>query len=404
VIPALSGPAANESNETSRPGPAGTPGRREGLPRRPALLSLALALAVAALCLGGCRRNSAPVLLDEAFVAARPGLASSFRSLQGGVLGKGGAYAEIGLARGPEELVGEARKAGFAAVGQGRGAIVGPEELVGEARKAGFAAVGQGRGAIVTSPLLAAALVAGEKALGLGGSMAEGGGIQALGGLGLVVPEWQGGPLPQVTPVNTEPSKAFESAGRAAGAFIAALRRSGQASATGGLLFRETPSRGREALEAFSRGFLAAAGVEPAIEVLGKGETMDESVASVGRLLAVDLRIVLVATGRDARAACKALDRPGLAVGIESPDPADWPRSAFAIVPDDRGLAQAAIAAAERLGKAPGSRLGDIGVPALLLAYPGAGSFPAGDADLGRLLAAEGAIRTGKPPSASAGR
>ena len=379
MIPALSGPAANESNETSRPGPAGTPGRREGLPRRPALLSLALALAVAALCLGGCRRNSAPVLLDEAFVAARPGLASSFRSLQGGVLGKGGAYAEIGLARGPEELVGEARKAGFAAVGQGRGAIV-------------------------TSPLLAAALVAGEKALGLGGSMAEGGGIQALGGLGLVVPEWQGGPLPQVTPVNTEPSKAFESAGRAAGAFIAALRRSGQASATGGLLFRETPSRGREALEAYSRGFLAAAGVEPAIEVLGKGETMDESVASVGRLLAVDLRIVLVATGRDARAACKALDRPGLAVGIESPDPADWPRSAFAIVPDDRGLAQAAIAAAERLGKAPGSRLGDIGVPALLLAYPGAGSFPAGDADLGRLLAAEGAIRTGKPPSASAGR
>ena len=379
MIPALSGPAANESNETSRPGPAGTPGRREGLPRRPALLSLALALAVAALCLGGCRRNSAPVLLDEAFVAARPGLASSFRSLQGGVLGKGGAYAEIGLARGPEELVGEVRKAGFAAVGQGRGAIV-------------------------TSPLLAAALVAGEKALGLGGSMAEGGGIQALGGLGLVVPEWQGGPLPQVTPVNTEPSKAFESAGRAAGAFIAALRRSGQASATGGLLFRETPSRGREALEAFSRGFLAAAGVEPAIEVLGKGETMDESVASVGRLLAVDLRIVLVATGRDARAACKALDRPGLAVGIESPDPADWPRSAFAIVPDDRGLARAAIAAAERLGKAPGSRLGDIGVPALLLAYPGAGSFPAGDADLGRLLAAEGAIRTGKPPSASAGR
>ena len=377
--PALSGPVADDTKEASRRRPVGMPGRGTGPTRPAALLLMAMALAAGALFLTGCRQGSAPVLLDEAFVAARPGLASSFRSLQGRILGKGGAYAEIGLARGPEELVEEARKAGFAAVGQGRGAIV-------------------------TSPLLAAALVAGERALGLEGSQARARGIQALGGLGLVVPEWLGGPQPPITPVNTEPAKAFEAAGRAAGAFIAALRRSGQESATGGILFRGTPSRGRAALEAFSRGFLATAGVEPAIEILGEGDTMDESGASVGRLLAVDLRIVLVATGRDARAACKALDRPGLALGLEGPDPAAWPRSAFAIVPDEAGLARAAIAAAERLGKAPGSALGDIAVPALLLAYPAARSFQAGDTDLGRLLAAEGARRSGRAPSGAAGR
>ena len=375
MIPALSGPIAEGTGEASCKKPRVPTGRGKGLPQR----ALLLYLMAAALCLAGCRPRSAPVLLDEAFAAARPGLASSLKGFQGGILGQGGAYAEIGLARGPEELVEEARKAGFAAAGQGRGAIV-------------------------TSPLLAAAIVAGEKALGLDGSLAQEGGIQALGGLGLVVPEWQGGPEPQITPVTTEPAKAFESAGRAAGAFIAALRRSGQGSATGGILFRETPARGREALEAFSRGFLATAGAEPAIEVLGEGDTMDESGAPVERLLAVDLRIVLVATGRDLRAACEALERPGLAVGLESPDPAAWPRAAFAIVPDDEGLARAAIAAARGLGKAPGSRPGGIAVPALLLAWPAAGSFPAGGSDLGRLLAAEGARRPGRAPSGAAGR
>lgn len=375
MIPALSGPVADDPRGASRRSPGGPTNRGDGLPRR----ALPLVLLTAALCLAGCRPRSAPVLLDEAFAAARPGLASSLKGLQRRILGQGGAYAEIGLARGPEELIEEARKAGFAAAGQGRGAIV-------------------------TSPLLAAALVAGDKALGLDGSLAQDGGIQALGGLGLVVPEWQGGPQPQITPVITDPSRAFESAGRATGAFIAALRRSGQEGATGGILFRETPARGREALEAFSRGFLATAGAGPAIEVLGRGDTMDESGASVGRLLAVDLRIVLVATGRDARAACEALDRPGLAVGLEGPAPEAWLRSAFAIVPDDKGLARAAIAAAQGLGKAPGSGPGDIAVPALLLAWPAARGFPAGDSDLGRLLAAEGARRPGRPPPAAGGR
>lgn len=353
------------------------PGRLEG-PARPAiLLFAAAAFMAAALCLTGCQARSAPVFLDEAFAAARPGLASSLKGLQRRILGQGGAYAEISLARGPEGLMEEARKAGFTAAGQGRGAIV-------------------------ASPLLAAALVAGEKALNLDAAEAQGRGIQALGGLGLVVPEWQGGPQPQITPVNTESSKAFESAGRAAGAFIAALRGSGQGSATGGILFRETPSRGREVLEAFSRGFLAEAGVEPVIEILGEGDTMDESGASVGRLLAVDLRIVLVATGRDARAACRALDRQGLAVGLESADPAAWPRAAFAIVPDDKGIARAAIAAAASLGEAPGPE--EIAVPALLVASPGASSFQAGGTDLGRLLAAEGARRSGRTTSSAAGR
>ena len=329
--------------------------------------AILLALA-ASLVLPGCQGRTAPVLLDEAFTAARPGLAARFRGLQKGFPGQGGVYAEISLARGPETLVEEARKAGYAAAGKDRSAIV-------------------------TSPLLAAALVAGEKALGLDGSATQGSGIQALGGLGLVVPEWQGGRQAQITPVNTEPSKAFEAAGRAAGAFVAALRGSGQGSATGGILFRETPSRGREALEAFSNGFVAMAGVAPAIEILGRADTMDESAGSVARLLAADLRIVLVATGRDARALCKSLERPGLALGIESTDPAAWPGAAFSIAPDDDGIARAAIAAASRPGRAPGSGPEAIAVPALLLAGSGAGGFEAGGTDLGRLLAGEGAGR-----------
>lgn len=338
-----------------------------------------LLVIVAALGLMGCRVRSAPVLLDEAFAAARPGLAASFRGLQGRITGPGGTYAEIGLARGTEELVAEARKAGFAAAGEGRGAIV-------------------------TSPLLAAALVAGEKALYPDAATERGSGIRALGGLGLVVPEWQGGPQAGITPVDTDSSKAFESAGRAAGAYVAALRGSGAGSATGGILFRETSSRGREALEAFSRGFTAAAGVAPAVEVLGGNDTMDESGASVERLLSVDLRIVLVAIGRDARAACAALDRPGLAMGLESADPATWPRAAYAITPDDKGLARAAIAAAGSLGEAPGSRLGAIAVPALLLVYPEAGNFRAGGTGLDRLLAGNGARRSRHGPVDATGR
>jgi len=365
----------NDSVPTSaRLKPGGVTRGAKALSRRAILFSLAVSLV-----LSGCAGRSAPVLLDEAFTAARPGLAARFRGLQKGFPGQGGVYAEIGLVRGPEVLVEEARKAGYAAAGKGKGAII-------------------------TSPLLAASLVAGEKALALDSAAAQGSGIQALGGLGLVVPEWQGGPQAQITPVNTEASKAFEAAGRAAGAFVAALRRSGQGNATGGILFRETPSRGPEALEAFSRGFVAMAGVAPTVETIGKADTMDESATPVGRLLAVDLRIVLVATGRDTRAFCKALERPGLALGLESSDPAAWPAACFVIAPDDDGIARAAIAAAGRMGKAPGSKPEAVAVPALLLARSGARSFEADGIDLGRLLAEEGAGRRGGGPDPAAGR
>lgn len=335
-----------------------------------------LLIIVSVLALAGCQGRSAPVVLDEAFAAARPGLASELCGLQKRPLGRGGAYAVTGLDRGAEALVEEARKAGYAAAAPGRGAIV-------------------------TSPLLAAALVAGERALSPDAGGAELPGIQALGGLRLVVPEWRGSPQPQIVPVSTDPVPAFEAAGRAAGAFIAALRASGQAGATAGVLFRRTPARGNEALDAFSRGFAAKAGSPPAIEVLGAEDTMDDSGIAITRLLAADLRVVLVATGRDAGAACTALDRPGLAIGLEGSDPADWKDAAFAIVPDDRGLALAAVAEARGLGEDPAAQRAPAMVPALLMAYPRSGSFAADGTGLGRLLAGEGA-RSGRPAQAGA--
>lgn len=338
-----------------------------------------LLIIVTALALSGCRGQSAPVILDEAFAAARPGLATDLRGLQGRLLGRGGAYAVTGL-----EL--------------------GADALVDEARKAGYAAATPGRGAIVTSPLLAAALVAGERALSLDTDGTRLPGIQALGGLRLVVPEWRGSPQAQIVSVSTDPGPAFEAAGRAIGAFIASLRASGQAGATAGILFRQTAARGSEALDAFSRGFAARVGSPPAVEVLGADSTMDDSGTAIGRLLSADLRVVLVATGRDARAACKALERPGLAIGLEGSAPADWPDAVFAIVPDDRGLALAVVAKARSIGESPETESDPATVPALLVAYPRSRSLAAAGTSLGRLLAAEGARSQRSAPVAAPGR
>ena len=310
--------------------------------------------------------NAAPVILDEAFTHARPALTGEFRQLQARFLGQGGSFVAIGAEKAADAIV-EA------------------------ARAAGYAKAGDGKGAIITSPLFAAALVAGERGLE---PTDEQGGIQALGGLRLVVPEWHGAVPTEVKAISTDYLAAYRSAGRAAGSYVAALRAAGEKGATGGILFRAGPSRGQEALEAFSEGFTATAGFPPVAEKLA--EAADEDGMAIGRLLSVDLRIVLVAAGRENSASCGKLARPGLAIGLENTDPAAFQGASFVICPDEAGIARAASGAARLLGSAPGASMEALYVPARLLSFPRAGDFQAGKTDLGRLLAGEGA---GKYPA-----
>jgi hypothetical protein len=346
-------------------------------------MSLALALACSP------PRGGTAVILDEAFVAARPGLAAS---LEGGIRGplpfwSGPGLVVVSLDRGTEGLLAAARKAGFHALpdaSQGLGAPS-PDEPA----------------ALVTSPLFAAALLAGEGSLSPS-SPAAPAGISALGGAMLVVPEWRKGPNPRIFPVATDPLPAFAAAGRTAGAYVAALQASGEASAAGAIVFRATGDRGGGALDAFSDAFRAAAGFPPLVEELRGPDEAAETDAAVARLLAADLRIVLVAAGPASSSACGKLARPGLAVGIESSEASDFPGAAFGILPDDRALAAAVLKAARGLRKGGAGAGTGMAVPARLLAYSRAsGASVAKNAkegpDLAPILAANGAIKAKSP-------
>lgn len=331
----------------------------------------------ACLILGGfsaCGRSSSPlVVLDEAFVAARPGLAREFRREVGSKR-----YAVIPLDLGPSLVLDMAKKRGY-------GLPEGPKTLV-------------------TSPLLALALAEGDRELrelsgpSLPGSglQAGGAGIEALGGAILIVPDYSGPGRDAILGVGRDSREAYAAAGRACGAYIASLGARARPGATGAILFRA--GQDSEGIQAFVEAYRGLVGVAPLAEGLEASEdgAVDEE-GAVGRLLGKDLALVLVGPGLRLGLVLPRLARPGLALGLAFEDevPAFPPGQgpAFCIAGDNQGLARLVLARAKPGAKDEAGASSAIAPPPkrqadLLLFDPGKSP------DLARFLASEGAKKS----------
>jgi hypothetical protein len=309
-------------------------------------IALLLAPAILGSCAPGLGRAQAVVALDEAFSAARPGLAERLEGLD--PLGWG----VKGLLSPP--LVSRV------ALNEGGGKAL--DAAIAEEKKRG------GPVALLASPLLAKAIVQ-------GGTWS--------GDPPLVVPEWSGPELPGLSTARTDPLPAYRTAGAAAGAFIAELARLGGEPSCG-ILFSEAPSRPRAALSAFAEAYAEASeGRQLHVRELAEaGPELAE--AATKELLGSDIRVLFVALGPSAGAALRAATRPGLALGADFYPP-EWPPSlAFRIHPDEKALALALEAEARDLrGAEKGhSRL----VPALVTAGAAARRLVAGTRDFGAFL------------------
>lgn len=359
-----------EAGESPGPGPRRGRRGRSGLPPKslgiagiPAALALAAvcAAAWAALSLGGGTR-AASVYLDEAFVAAWPGLAGELEAEA-----RPGRYATISLDEGPGRLLDLAKAAGYGREG--------------------------GAGALVTSPLLAMALASGETELrGLPGGSAQDGEKRGIGGLGgafLVVPAYQGPQKDYLFSVQSDSREAYAAAGRACGAYIAGLG-PGETGRTGAILYRAGRTEDEEGARAFVEAYGASAGMAPQVERLEPGANgeIDEE-GGIRRLLALDLGLLLVGPGLRLNLVLPRLARPDLALGLVLGDMVpDFPPGQapdFWICSDAPGLATRVMATARRARSlAPGP----IRLPALLV-YEA--SVPKA---LGLRLAAEGAKKS----------
>jgi hypothetical protein len=325
-------------------------------------LSLAVAAIGAAALFSSCSGHARAVLaFDEAFTAARPGL---------------------------EALLAGDRSLGIGPLGLFGGPLVSPVSLT-EGAGAALDASGAERKrsgkpvVLLTSPLIAKAIV---------------GGGDWSGDPPLLVPEWYGAALPGLWSATTDPVPAFRAAGSAAGAFIAALSKSG-GSPSCGLLFSEAPARPRAALNAFAAAYADASEGRP-LYVRELGEAVEASTtqgkapqpavgaaaeAAVAELLGSDIRVLFVALGPDSSAAIRAAERPGLAVGADFPYPEEPPSLAFRIVPDDSGLVRALVS--EYRALRGGARGGDARtLPSLLVVGAKASSIRAGKLDFKRFL------------------
>jgi hypothetical protein len=236
--------------------------------------------------------------LDEAFAAARPGLASELEKSCGGL--SGSRYATISLGSGPSGLLAEVSR-------------LRPE-------------------VVVTSPLFAQALLSAQKAGADGNGAADG----LIGGARFVVAEWRG-PLPEgVCSAATSSLQAFRRAGAASGAFIKALRASQGSETEGAILFSPSPERPREACDAFVEAFSGAAGFPPLLR-----EVADGAAAQTGleELLGSDLGLLFVASGSSGPDLCAKAARPSLAIGIALNSEEAYPDAAFCVFPDEKALA-----------------------------------------------------------------
>ncbi|MEI6386697.1 MAG: hypothetical protein WCQ50_08685, partial [Spirochaetota bacterium] len=154
--------------------------------------------------------------------------------------------------------------------------------------------------------------------------------------------------------------------------------------ATASLVFMSGPFRPQEALDAFSSGFSSATSFPPTVELVGDDENASGSSNVIRRLLAGDLKAILLATGPSTAEALILLKEPGKVIGFASYQvkgvAATWPGASFVIHPDDAAIA----AALRRPIKAGGQILLDL--PWRLDLLPGADSLVSRALDLGQRL------------------
>lgn len=325
---------------------------------------LAFAAFVSAAALASCAGPPrAVVALDEAFSAARPGLAARLE-----------APSLFGI--GPWGLL-EPPRVVRVTLAEGAGKAL--DAAIAETKRSGR------RTALVASPLIAKAIVA-------GGTWS--------GDPPILVPEWHSlalpvagvqatRPAPGLWPVSTDPVPAYRAAGAACGAFLAAIVKEGGAPSCG-LLFCEAPARPRAALTAFAAAFAEASEGAPLYvrEIADQAQAAD---AAAKELLGSDIRVLFVAVGSATGAAIRAAERPGVVIGADSLAPELPAALAFSIAPDDAGLARAIDRARRALAAGP---TGDktppassfAAIPALLVPGPAAGSIKAGRLDFGVFL------------------
>lgn len=266
----------------------------------------AVLFAATASLLSSCSGSEPRVILglDDGFVASRPTLADRLEAAQ--PLGEG----PMGLFAGPlfvpvslRESPGKALEAALAEQKRTKKPVI-----------------------LVASPLIAKAIVD-------GGSWS--------GSPRIIVPEWhraEGPELPGLTIVVTDPLPAYEGAGSASGAFIAALAKQGGAPACG-ILFSESSARPRAALDAFAAAYSASSGGGTLlVRELAEGAENGAVETAVDELLGSDLRLLFIALGPSSGAAIRKAARPGLAIGLDSSAPETLPALAFRVRPDEAAL------------------------------------------------------------------
>ena len=316
-----------------------------------------LALAMAAF-LVSCSRGGIPprvvVALDEAFAAARPTLASKLES-------------RLQFGNGPAGLF---HPAIIVHVAMTEGAGKALDTALAEKKRSGKQVV------LVASPLIAKAIIN-------GGAWS--------GDPPLLVPEWPGKETPGLWTVSTDPLPAYNAAGAAAGAYIAALAKEGGVPSCG-VLFSEAPSRPRAALTAFTSAFTEASGAKSLSirELVGQKDKKPLPVsatsaaeAAVKELLGTDIRLLFLALGAESGATIRSAARSGLVLGADLSVPESPPSLAFIIHPDDTGLARA-LDQVRRTASFGGKGTGPGGsrtVPALLIPGPATQERPVSKLD-----------------------
>jgi len=301
------------------------------------------------LFLASCgRKGLVIVALDDAFAAARPGLA---RELSAGPdPAYRCEYLPLQLSERPGRVL----------------------ERLEAARAAGENPV-----ALVASPLVAASLP---------GPWRGGAEESSLGGALLLLPERRSaesahdavaaGAAPAqeaaasaaFVEALTDPVPAYAAAGRAAGTFIASIAAEEGGVPACGVLYLEAPSRPRRALRAFAEAYAAASGSgSPLIRELSPSEDEENQAESAVReLLGADIRLIFVALGSGGPAAIRAASEPGLVVGADYPGPEPPASLSFRVRPDEKGLAASLWASLPGARKAAeGSRALEA-VPALI--------------------------------------
>ncbi len=276
-----------------------------------------------------------------------------------------------------------------------------PSVLDEAARRAGLWDEGGEKGVLITSPLLAAVLHASWNGPQTGSAPKGGAPKNTQGAPLLLAPEWIG-PLPEgLGAASTDFEPAYRAAGEALGAYVAALRASGEDTATAGLIFAESPERPSRLLLAFVSGFAATSGEEPLVMRLPERSRTappssglsPEARVALEELLGADIRALLVAAGADNAPLLAAAARPGLCLGKAAAEAPPLPRFggtagkglAFYIRADDAGIARAlAELAAEARRGGTGGRF--VAVPARLEAGPDAARHHVGGLTLDMLI------------------